>query len=263
MKASEIMEQVFDWAQVDFTGKRTCDTLKAGSPDVEVEKAAVCCFPSLEVLEQAARWGAQLLITHEPLYYNHWDEPKGLPVEEKKRAFIEQSGMTIYRYHDHPHLAPEDMIRAGELRSLGLAGKVEPGEDLGVGHVTLDEPISPRALARRIEEKLRIRHVRICGALDEPCIRVTTAFGAPGSLLEEFAGWPEIMIVGEASEWSTGEYARDAAHLGLKKSLLILGHCGSERDGMRFVADLMRDRLPGIETKFFDTPEVFTYPENV
>ncbi len=261
MKASEVMDQVFAWAQTDFSGKRTCDTLKAGSPDTRVTKAAVCCFPSVAVIREAAQWGAQLLITHEPLYYNHWDEDRGLPVEQTKRALIRESGLTIYRYHDHPHCAPEDMIRQGELRALGLRGTVVPTGQLGTGRLTLEEPITPRELARLIEEKLRIRHVRICGVTDIPCTRITTAFGAPGDMLSEFADWPEILIVGEACEWATGEYARDAACLGLTKSLLILGHCGSEREGMHYVADLMQERLPQIETRFFDTPEVYSYTD--
>ena len=88
---------------------------------------------------------------------------------------------------------------------------------------------------------------------------VTTAFGTPGGVFEELSGPAEIVLTGEACEWQLGEYARDASELGMKKALLILGHCGSEREGMRFVADQMKKKLPQIETRYFESPEVYRY----
>ena len=261
MRAEQIMDELFSWAHRRF--ERTCDTLKAGDPQREVTRAAVCCFAAPSVIRAAADWGAQLLITHEPLYYNHWDDPAdrcaALPAARAKRALIEQTGLTIYRYHDHPHGAPEDMICAGELEALGLPGRLETLSYFGTNCYHLDAPMTPRALAAHIERTLHIAHVRICGTMDEPCTRITTAFGTPGGVLEELSGPAEIVLVGEACEWQLGEYARDASELGMKKALLILGHCGSEREGMRFVADQMKKKLPQIETRYFESPEVYRY----
>ena len=130
MKAIDIMNEIFSWAPGEYNP--TCDTLKAGSPDTEVSRVAVCCFTTPQVVRDAAAWGAQLLITHEPTYYDHWDNREDTPVGNAKKQLIDQSGLTIYRYHDHPHKADTDMICAGELQALNLPGKYEKGSRFGV-----------------------------------------------------------------------------------------------------------------------------------
>ena len=259
MKAIDIMNEIFSWAPGEYNP--TCDTLKVGSPETEVTRVAVCCFATVPIIRAAAEWGAQLLITHEPTYYDHWDREPTNPVGIAKKQFIESTGITLYRYHDHPHMAPEDLICEGEIKALGLAGRKLCQSGFGCTHYMLDEPITPRELAAHIEKKFDIAHVRICGTTDKPCSRLVLAWGTPGSVAEELAGEGEIILTGEACEWSLGEYARDADALGFKKALLILGHCGSERDGMKYIAGLMQEKFPQLEVKYFKSEEVYTYPE--
>ena len=70
-----------------------------------------------------------------------------------------------------------------------------------------------------------------------------------------------MVVVGEACEWHHYEYARDAAQLGRKKAVLVLGHVGSERDGMAYIASLLAARLPDVEFRYFDCGEVYTYAD--
>ena len=46
---------------------------------------------------------------------------------------------------------------------------------------------------------------------------------------------PDVIFCGEASEWETPEYVRDARRQGKKLSLVILGHIMSEAAGMEWV----------------------------
>lgn len=62
-------------------------------------------------------------------------------------------------------------------------------------------------------------------------------------------------------EWSHCEYVRDAAQLGYKKAILILGHIGSERDGMVYTADILKKMHPELEVKYFESEEVYTYTD--
>ena len=87
MKAIDVMNELFSWAPGDYSV--TCDTLKAGSPEQDVTRVAVCCFDPPHVIRAAAAWGAQLLITHEPTYHDHWDEqPVTTPVALAKKALL-------------------------------------------------------------------------------------------------------------------------------------------------------------------------------
>ena len=121
MKAFEILDKLFALAD-DRDFSHTCDTLKAGNPDIETKKVAVSMFATPDVVRQAKEWGAQLLVVHEPTYYNHMDHHSDEKIECEKRAFLENSGLAIYRFHDHPHYNHPDMIAVGEWKYMGFEG---------------------------------------------------------------------------------------------------------------------------------------------
>ena len=260
MKAFQIIDKLFALAdERDYS--KSCDKCVAGNVDAEVKKVAVTMFPTPDVIKQAKEWGADLFIAHEPYY--HCPVADEEPVDVLKRKLIEESGMTFYRYHDHTHYTTPDIIAAGEFRQIGLKGRMETTDVFDLVRFYPDEPITAKELARVIEEKCGIKHVRICGATDIPCSVISGVFGAAGNVSFDELINPEseIVLVGEATEWKHSEYARDAAQLGLKKSLLILGHEGSERDGMVYTADILSDMFPELEVKYFECNEVYTYTE--
>lgn len=261
MKAFEILNELFALAKEgDFSD--TCDTCKAGDPNAEVTRVAVSMFATPDVVRAAKAWGAQLLIVHEPTYYNHYDRHSDEKIECEKRRLIEESGLTVYRYHDHPHAAFPDIIAAGMLRQFGLQGKIEYTDVFDLVRVHLDEPMTPVELAKQIERNCNIRHLRICGAANTPCTVVSGMFGTPGGVFEELkSDRCEILLTGEACEWSLGEYARDCAQLGYKKALIIMGHIGSERDGMVYTADLLKEMHPELDVQYFECGEVYTYTD--
>lgn len=259
MKAKEIIALMESWAPGRH--ERTCDTVKCGDAEREVRRVAFCCFATPEVIREAAAWGAQLLITHEPTFYDHWDHIEDTPVGHAKHRLLEDSSLVLYRYHDHPHAAPADLIGLGESHALGLEGELEERGAQAINRFTLHKVMTPRELARHIEKVLGIAHVRICGAVDAPMAKLALAFGTPSGVFEELSGWADVVITGEACEWRIGEYARDAAQLGFAKALLILGHCGSERDGMRYIAGLLKEAQPELDIRYFESGEVYTYCE--
>lgn len=262
MKAIEIMQELFALSDdVDFSN--TCDTCKAGDPNVAVNKVAVSMFATPDVVAHAKAWGAELLIVHEPTYYNHMDVHSDEKLEREKRKFIEDSGLTVFRFHDHPHYTTPDIIAAGQLRQFGLAGTVEYTEVFDLVRLHLDIPITPLALAKRIEERCGIKHLRICGSRDAECTEISGMFGTPGGVFEELQSDKcQILLTGEACEWSLAEYARDAAQLGHKKALIIMGHIGSERDGMRYTADILQEKHPELTVQYFECGEVYTYTDS-
>lgn len=262
MKAIDIISGLFA-AAIERDYSRSCDTCKAGDPNVEVTKVAVAMFPTPDLVRQVKEWGAQLLIVHEPMYYNHMDVHSEEKWECEKRKRIEESGITIYRYHDHAHWSTPDVICAGQVKYMGLCGKVEYPGSFDLVRIALDQAMTPVEIAAALERNLGIKHIRICGARDAACTKVSGMFGSPGGVFEELkSDYAEVVMVGETSEWSLGEYARDAAQLGCKKALLILGHEGSERAGMMYTADILRDMYPDLQIQYFESGEVYTYTDS-
>lgn len=260
MTAKEIIEKLYGEATEEVKPD-SCDCLKAGNPDKEVKTVCVTMFATFDVIRTASELGADMIITHEPLYYRHMDDAGSEMLVDAKKAFLEQCGITVYRYHDHPHYSFPDIINEGELRKLKLDGKIVHTGRLGVTDIILDEPKTAREIAETCKKNLNIECVRIAGAADIKSNIVTFTPGALGDrVLDELRrSDSQIVICGETCEWAICEYTRDACQFGLNKSLIPLGHAVSERDGMEYAAEILREMLPEIRVEYIDCENVFKF----
>lgn len=256
MKAVELLEYLRSLAA--HPCEPTVDTFKAGDPQREVKKAAFCFIATPQVIRDAHAWGADILVTHEPTYHDHYDNFVPDAVEEAKRELLESTGMAVFRFHDHAHAAQPDLIHAGFLNKLGVGWHMDTRR-----MAVLDEPLTPYELAELIEKNCGVKHVRITGALSFSADTVCLMLGACGAITHEpiQRGDAKIVICGETCEWKCLEYVRDAAELGFECAVLTLGHEGSERDGMELLAHRIGGEF-GIETKYFEAGEVYSYTDN-
>ena len=264
MKIRDLYDELMRWgcAYESIRGDgRTCDTCKAGDLDDELRGVAVSMFATPDVIRACAEAGENCLIVHEPTYYNHWDDHIPFAVGEEKKRLIEESGLTIFRFHDHAHAMAPDLIYDGAIRTLGLSGHPETQTRFAITRYVLDEPITARALAKLIEQRMGIRHVRIAGCLDKPGAKLSCSFGTPGHLAEELED-NDFVLTGEICEWADGQLARDYAQLGYNKAVLVLGHIGSERDGMRYLVDLLREKYPSLKARYIECGEVYQYTDD-
>ena len=100
----------------------TVDTIKAGDPSTPVTGIATTFLPTFAVLQQAVAHGDNLIITHEPSFYNHRDATAFLatdPVYQQKRAYIDQHHLVLFRLHDGWHLRQPDGIVEGWVAEAG------------------------------------------------------------------------------------------------------------------------------------------------
>ena len=238
----------------------TCDTVKSGDPDKKIKKVAVSMFATVKNIKAVSEWGADMMIVHEPTYYDHLESGAETPVTRAKRELVEKSGIVIYRHHDRMHARVCDGITEGELYYLGLRGRVEKTPYFASYLMTLDEPKTAIELAQMMEGKLGIKHVRIAGQRSKKSKSIALCFGTPEGVFDLLCDERvEVVLVGEACEWQVAEYARDAAELGFNKSLIVMGHIGSERDGMRLLAKKLSEAHPELEFRYFECGEVYSY----
>lgn len=254
------VRKVTDWlGEMADRPSATVDTLKSGNPDVEVRKVWVVFMATFDVIRQAAEAGVDLIVTHEPTFYNHKDESDwfdGDPVYAKKRALIEQSGIAIYRCHDAIHAVKPDGILIGMLRKLGWEVYADPA-DPNMLTPPAEERHTVRSIAAHLKEKLGIDSLLAAGDPDMPVARFALLPGATGGRRHiDYLGrrGAELLIVGETNEWETNEYVRDASDMGLRKALLVIGHQRSEEAGMTTVAQMLSEAFPGLEVTLVETP---------
>jgi len=155
--------------------------------------------------------------------------------------------MVIVRYHDHAHLSEPDFIHAGFIRDLGLDIKNLDHTDFGVNPYELPEPMTVVDLAKLIREKIGVANPHIVGNRNKVVKKIFLGLGWVNSSGIEKMLLPEcecdLMITGENNEVFDCEYLRDAVYFGADKAMIMLGHCGSEYSGMRYLAEWMTERF--------------------
>jgi putative NIF3 family GTP cyclohydrolase 1 type 2 len=258
--AAEIIARIQKETKVPWNGQ-TVDVFKTGDPKTPVTGIVTTMFATMDILKQAVAGGCNLIITHEPTFYNHLDDTAALvgthnPVYVEKRKYIEDHNLVIWRFHDHIHMMNPDEIIAGVVHRLGWEKyEVKPG----ISYFVMPET-SVRDLAATVKKSLGISMLRVIGDPDFKITKVAFAPGAPGSEVQIAAlvrKDVEVLLIGESREWETIEYARDAVEQGKHKAMIILGHVPSEEAGMEECARWLKTFIKDIPVNYIQTPEPY------
>jgi putative NIF3 family GTP cyclohydrolase 1 type 2 len=251
--ARQVIERIQKNVGVQWRSE-TVDTFKIGSPETIVKGIATSFSATFDVCQRTHAAGKNLLIVHEPTFYNHLDETANLSGEiyEAKRNFIEKNAMVVWRFHDHWHARRPDGILTGMAEALGWEKSSSPEQPrlFSLPSATLEE------LAQNIQSRLSARALRVIG---EPRMTVRRVFLSPG--FNNFPGMMkaldspdvDVLVIGETREWEGVEYARDCITAGKKKGLIVIGHVPSEERGMdecarwlkTFISEVPIQYLPG------------------
>jgi putative NIF3 family GTP cyclohydrolase 1 type 2 len=263
MTARQILEQIKQNVGVPWTTP-TVDTFKAGNPDTPVTGIAVTMMATLDVLERAAANGQNLVITHEPTFYNHLDKTDALEKQSdavlaQKQKFIADHHLVVWRFHDHWHMRKPDGIQLGMTHALGWEKYQNPANEnlYTIPETTLD------GLAAQVKRKLNIVVLRAVGDKELKVTKVAFLPGAAGSakqiqLLERDD--VQALLIGETPEWETVEYVADAATEHRPKALVILGHIPSEQAGMEECTRWLKTFIHDVPIEFVAAKEPFWLP---
>ena len=144
--------------------------------------------------------------------------------QNKLRA-IQESGVAIFRNHDHVHRQSPDIVTEGLLQVLGW-GACETDKQQ-VWSIVEIPGMTVRELALHIRNSLGLPIIRYIGDDDAVCRRIGVLVGYRGTgdllipLLEKEN--LDAVLCGEGPEWETPEYVRDAVWQGRRKALFEIG----------------------------------------
>jgi putative NIF3 family GTP cyclohydrolase 1 type 2 len=239
----------------------TVDRVVVGSADAVVHGIAVTFAASHSVLQRAIQAGANLVITHEGVFYSHHkDGVEGMqasPVHQDKIDLIQSGNLTIYRFHDAPHRYVPDMITQGLVQALDWEPYIDKYLSTAAV-ITLPGVMTVQNVAEDIKRKLNLPYLRYIGNQSGTCSRIGITVGYRGGGAHAIPLCVnerlDLLIAGEGPEWETPEYIGDAAAQGRKPSMLLLGHAASEEPGMACVAERLRELFPKIPV--YDIPSV-------
>ncbi len=262
--ANDVIDQIKAHVGVPWQ-EPTVDTFKAGDPRSPVKGIAVTMMTTLDVLKRAAANGQNLVITHEPTFFDHLDNPEQLPqgeddaVLKQKREFIAEHHLVIWRFHDYWHRRKPDGIEEGNVHALGWEKYQDPANQY---LFTIPETTVAK-LAEELRVKLRAAVPRIAGDREMKITRVAFSPGSAGFHRETGAlemPYVQVLIAGETHEWETVEYVTDARTEGRAKALILLGHIASEQAGMEECARWLRTFITSVPIEFVPTADMWAAP---
>jgi putative NIF3 family GTP cyclohydrolase 1 type 2 len=248
----------------------TVDTFKAGDPATVVKGIATTAMATMDVLRQAVKGGANLVITCEPTFYSRSDAaspPAGRGAAPNaaadrifaaKNDFIKTEGLVIWRFSDHWRQQKPDPLAIGLTDTLGWSQFRAPDDATRVTIPT----ITLEALAADLKKNLNTRGgIRVVG---DPQLRLEKIGLLPGTtpIQAALALLPSVdaIIAGEVREWESVEYVRDKVTAGEKKSLILLGRVVSEDPGMNVCAQWVKSIVPEVPTLWIPSGDPYWRP---
>lgn len=239
-----------------FTGKpieeeTTRDKVLYGDADQVCTGIVTCIWPTVDVIRRAQELGANLIISHEAIFWNHGDHQEPVASNRAfiaKRDLLDQWGGAVWRCHDWIH-SGVPLEKDGSLADgifYGLAWKLGwLDHRVGYRSKCMDFQVpktSARDLARLMVERLGLEGTQIVGDPDAAVSRIHIPMHVMGGPADtELANTTDAedidaLICMEFIDFTTCEYVRDAAQLGQNKCAILIGHFNLEEPGMEYMA---------------------------
>ena len=283
MKISEVVDKILAYHPrlEDYTGG---DEYKCGDPGRECTGIVSALVPTVEVIRKAAALGCNLIVTHEPISYQTPDFPdwKGRfpnQVYEEKQQLLKETGIVVWRDHDHMHAHQPDSIFTGVIRHMGWEPYYQPCDGLFTYKIILPET-TVGELAEYLKEKLNMNGLRYMGRASDKISKIALVGHLyPNSFMNDGIGEDgfyhdysmevirlmeedgvQAIIPGEIIEWTTLSYIRDGIAQGKPLACYNIGHFNWEELGMKYAADWIKDLVgTQLPVHYVPTGDAFSY----
>ncbi len=249
--AIQLIETIVDRTEAQIV-PNTVDVIKEGSPNTQITGIVTCMFATMEVLKKAVEKNCNLIITHEPLYYNHLDSSEQFVKDEvylAKKKYINDNKLVIWRFHDYIHRIQPDGIITGMVEKLGWANNQESTNP----YAFFFPQITLMDLLKDMKKTFPENGFHVVGNADMEVSNVMYVPGASGTMAQISQlrkNDVDVVIAGEVPQWETYEYVRDAVSQGKNKAIVFIGHINSEESGMKFCADWLGGFITDIPIHF-------------
>lgn len=285
MLISEVIQRVKDYSGgIDsFTGKpideeTTRDKVLYGDTAQECTGIVTCIWPTVDIIKRARELGANCIISHEAIFWNHGDHQDTVgdtAAFKAKKELLDDWGGAVWRCHDFIHSrVPIDTDRAmADGIFYGLADKLgwldyRVGDDRGFCLEYEIPETDATELARELVAKLDLNGTRITGDSHARVRRVRIPMHVTGEaksdtheINETDARGDDCLMTMEFIDFTTCEYIRDAGMLGQNKCAITIGHFNLEEPGMEYMVHWLPEALEtdAIPTTFVRMEDTYRY----
>jgi putative NIF3 family GTP cyclohydrolase 1 type 2 len=242
-----------------FNPQRSVDTFKSGDPSKELTGIAVAWMSYTEAIQRALDLNCNLLITHEPTFYDHWDKDESafrFTGAQKKKELVEKSGITILRCHDLWDQISQIGVPDSWGDSLGF-GKAVSGE--GYFRVYDGGGLTVRGIATQIAAAVKKNgqeNIQLIGPADQIVQRFVIGTGAITPLTEMMDTYPEAQMFVCSDDgfvyWHDGAMAID-----FNIPVVIVNHPVTEFDGIKSLYVYLKNQFPQLPVHYLDQSCMF------
>ncbi|MEI5524382.1 Nif3-like dinuclear metal center hexameric protein [Streptomyces brasiliscabiei] len=165
-----------------------------GDPDQEVARVLFAVDPVQEIVEEAVKLGADLLVTHHPLYLRGTTTVAASTFKGRVVHTLIKNDIALHVAHTNADTADpgvsDALAGALDLRVVGplVPDPTDPTGRRGLGRVCeLDHPLTVRDLAARAAERLpaTAQGIRVAGDPDAVVRTVAVSGGSGDSLFDD------------------------------------------------------------------------------
>jgi putative NIF3 family GTP cyclohydrolase 1 type 2 len=253
MNTDELREHLLShapWVDRD----KTVDTVKAGDPTRQVRTVAVCWIASIENLRRAHELGCELLITHEPTFWEHSPEEQHYRTVEPgltKQNFLRETGLVVLRVHDVWDNWPDLGIRDSWARGLGLSYLVAEDSTRWHGVYAIAET-TLLGFAQSVADRVQVLGQDSVQVIGDPAMKVSrpaVGVGCGGPDKDAIDLGADVLIVcfDGASYW---QKRQRFAELGV--GVITVEHGTSEMWGLENLARYLRETFPSLKVHYLD-----------
>lgn len=250
---SEILEYL--WEVAPKEGAEHWDNVGhlVGRGEAPVSKVLVTLDITKAVIEEAAAWGAQLIVSHHPLIWDTYRHVTDAVFQQEKVILLLENKIAAICMHTNLDEAA-DGVDDTLVETLGLTSLGHLAESK-VGHICeLDEEMPLEAFLRLVKDKLGANGLRYCDG-GKPVKRIATGCGSCSEYL------PQAVAAG-CDTFITGDIKHDRwiDALGQGLSLIDAGHYSTENPIVKKLAGKLAVRFPELQvhiTEKMPQPEQF------
>ena len=271
MKIFEIIQSIKAYSRgldeenhfIPIDEKTTRDRVLFGETDKECTGIVTTCYASVEVIKEAYEKGANLIICHEALFWNHGDHTEWLEESRnktfaRKKALLEQYGITVWRNHDYIHSGIpngkggwDDGIFKGFLYETGLDRFYVPAVHSPLQYsipVILNfNGMKVRDIADMIMKGAHLNGIRLIGDPDTKVnygmIPMHIMFNDNEKITMIDHRNIDLLISMEMIDYTVNIYMRDCISFGEHKAILTAGHFNTEEAGMKYMLKWLPEAL--------------------
>lgn len=248
MRCRELMEHFEYLAPAGCACDWDNPGLLAGRGEKEIRKVLVALDATDEVVEQAVREQADLVLTHHPLIFKAMKKINDSDFIGRRLLTLIRQDICCFAMHTNFDAAPGCMADLA-VRQLGmvpeapleLTGEVR-GIPAGIGKVgTLPEPMDVETLASLVRERFGLPFVTVYGTreVQEKVSRIAISPGAGGSMIRPaLESRAQVLITGDIGHHDGIDAA--ARHM----AVIDAGHYGIEHIFIPFMKEFL-EQLPG------------------